>query len=48
MQKVISSIPEGTYRLQEMPAGSMPGIQRTDTDATIDVTYQNRFTLFDE
>lgn len=31
-----------------MPAGATPGIQRNDTDNDINVTYQNRFTLFDE
>jgi len=46
--QVISSLPEGTHRLQEMPAGSLPGIARNETDAVIEVTYQNRFTLFDE
>ena len=45
---VISSAPEGTFTLQEMPAGAMPGIQRTETDSEINVTYQNRFTVFDQ
>ena len=45
---VISSAPEGTYRLKEMPAGTSPGINRTETDSEINVTYQNRFTLYDE
>jgi len=31
-----------------MPAGVMPGISRSETEAAIDVNYQNRFTLFDE
>jgi len=31
-----------------MPAGTTPGIQRTETDADIEVTYQNRFTVFSE
>jgi len=31
-----------------MPAGSLPGITKTVTDTAIDVTYQNRFTLYDE
>ena len=46
--QTISTAPEGTFRLQEMPAGATPGIQRQETDDKINVTYQNRFTLFDE
>mmetsp|Transcript_21521 Transcript_21521/g.26465 ORF Transcript_21521/g.26465 Transcript_21521/m.26465 type:complete len:99 (+) Transcript_21521:53-349(+) len=46
--QTISSAPEGTFRLQDMPAGSTPGIERSETDEKINVTYQNRFTLFDQ
>lgn len=46
--QVINSVPEGTHKLQDMPAGSMPGITKTETDTGIEVTYQNRFTLYDE
>ena len=45
---VISSQAEGSFALQEMPAGTTPGIQRNETESEIDVTYQSRFTLFDE
>ena len=45
---VISSQAEGSFALQEMPAGATPGIQRNETESEIDVTYQSRFTLFDE
>jgi len=31
-----------------VPAGSSPGIARTDTEGEINVTYQNRFTVFSE
>ena len=49
MTTVINSTrPEGSFRLQEMAAGSMPGIERTETDASIDVNYQNRFTVYGE
>ena len=46
--QTISTAPEGTFRLQEMPADATPGIQREENDEKINVTYQNRFTLFDE
>ena len=45
--QTISTAPAGTYALKEMPAGANPGIQRAETDAAINVTYENRFTLFD-
>ena len=31
-----------------MEEGKSPGIERTETENEITVTYQNRFTLFDE
>merc|ERR1719367_1093382 len=31
-----------------MPAGQMPGIQREENESSINVTYENRFTLFDQ
>lgn len=40
--------PEGTFKLKDMPQGSNPGIQRQDTESEIRVSYQNRFTLFDD
>ena len=46
--QTISTAPEGTFRLQEVPADATPGIQREENDEKINVTYQNRFTLFDE
>jgi len=31
-----------------MPAGSNSGISRSDTAEAIEVTYQNRFSIYDE
>ena len=36
------------YSLKEMPAGTSPGIERTETDKEIVVNYSNRFTIYDE
>lgn len=38
----------GQFNLQPMPEGVSPGINRVETDNEISVTYQNRFTLYDE
>ena len=38
----------GQFNLTPIPEGTNPGIQRTETENDITVTYQNRFTLFDE
>jgi len=46
--QTISTAPEGTYNLKQMPAGQMPGIQREENESSINVTYENRFTLFDQ
>jgi hypothetical protein len=46
MQAVISSSQEGSFLLQEMPDGFSPGIQKNETDADIEVTYHNRFTVY--
>ena len=37
--QVIKQQSEGQYRLQDMPEGTMPGIQRNETDTEIEVTY---------
>ena len=36
------------YKLKEMPAGTAPGIERSETDEHIKVNYANRFTIYDE
>ena len=46
--QTIKTAPTGTYALKEMPAGQMPGIERSEDDTKINVTYENRFTLFDQ
>lgn len=46
MQAVISSSQEGSFLLQEMPVGFSPGIQKNETEADIEVTYHNRFTVY--
>lgn len=46
--QTIRSAPAGTYDLKEMPAGATPGITRDEDDTNINVTYENRFTLFDQ
>ena len=38
----------GQFTLQPQPEGQTPGIARTETENDITVTYQNRFTLYDE
>ena len=48
MQVIKTEAAPNQFKLQEMPEGSNPGIQKEETDAEIKVTYQNRFTLYDE
>jgi hypothetical protein len=49
MQSTLISAPKAdSFKLQEMPAGATPGISRTETDEAIEVTYQNRFSIYDE
>ena len=38
----------GQFTLQPIPEGTSPGVVRTEDDNEISVTYQNRFTLYDE
>ena len=48
-QQVIKPVAQaGQYNLQPLPEGVSPGINRVETDNEISVTYQNRFTLYDE
>ena len=46
--QTISTAPEGTFNLKQMPAGQTPGIQREENESSINVTYENRFTLYEE
>ena len=48
MQAVISSPQEGSFRLQQMSDGLLPGIQKNETDTDIEVTYHNRFTVYSQ
>ena len=48
MQQVIKPSVEGQFRLQDTSADTAPGIKRTETESDIEVTYQNRFQLYDE
>jgi len=48
-QQVIKPVAQaGQFNLQPLPEGVSPGINRVETDNEISVTYQNRFTLYDE
>ena len=38
----------GQFNLAPMPEGQLPGLNRTEDDTNITVTYSNRFTLYDE
>lgn len=41
--------PEGKFKLAEIKLNAnLPGISRQETEHHIEVTYQNRFALFDE
>lgn len=45
---IIQSPPEGKFKLQELkPDQTHPGITKTNGVNSIDVVYQNRFTLYD-
>ena len=48
MQVIKAQAAQGQFTLQEMPAGATPGITKEETETDIKITYQNRFTLFDE
>lgn len=43
-----ATLREDTFLPQDVADTAMPGIQRQETHDKINVTYQNRFTLFDE
>lgn len=46
---IMPSAPEGKFRLAEVkPNANLPGISKNLTESHIEVTYQNRFALFDE
>jgi len=46
---IVPSAPEGKFKLAEIkPTTSLPGIERHQSENHIEVTYQNRFALFDE
>jgi len=44
---IIQSPPEGKFKLQEASTSTHPGITKTQGNNSIDVVYQNRFTLYD-
>ena len=45
---IILSHPEGKFKLKDLkPDHALPGIIKTNGNNSIDVVYQNRFTLFD-
>jgi len=45
---IIESAPEGKFKLSaNKETTTLPGIERKQTDTHIEVTYQNRFALFD-
>ena len=48
MQVIKTEAAPNQFKLQEMPAGTSPGITKVETDEEIKVSYQNRFTLYDE
>jgi len=46
---IVPSAPEGKFRLHDIkPSSSLPGIERKQSEHHIEVTYQNRFALYDE
>ena len=47
-QVIPTAAQDGQFRLQPQPEGATPGIDRVETENEITVTYQNRFTLYDE
>ena len=47
-QVIPTAAQDGQFRLQPQPEGATPGIERVETENEITVTYQNRFTLYDE
>ena len=45
---IVSTGPEGAFKLKEIkPTTSLPGIERNESESHIQVTYQNRFSLYD-
>lgn len=48
MQVIKTEAAPNQFKLQEMPAGATPGITKEETEEEIKVSYQNRFTLYDE
>lgn len=45
---IVASAPEGTFKLKDIkPTTSLPGITRAESESHIEVSYQNRFSLYD-
>lgn len=47
-QVIPNAAAAGQFTLKPIPEGVNPGVIRTETENDITVTYQNRFTLYDE
>lgn len=47
-QTIISEPKQGNFKLTELAPGASPGIEKVETDSTIEVTYSNRFSIYDE
>jgi len=45
---LITNVKEGSFKLREAAPGGTPGIEKTETENSINVTYSNRFSIYDE